>query len=141
MEVVYPQLWIFDFDCCTWTCVEPVEGGKKRGNATSNGNPGGGGSGGGGNKSIAGPGPPAVFDHTATLSGGKHIIVIGGVMVGTALNSQVRFSRSKWTRPPVVARVVLAFITSELLLLEFLILTESNKQRPLSIFVKRPPPP
>lgn len=82
MEVVYPQLWIFDFDCCTWTCVEAGEGGKKRGNASS------GGGGGLGSKSLPGPGPPAVFDHTATLSAGNNIVVIGGVMVGTALNSQ-----------------------------------------------------
>ena len=96
MEVVYPQVWIFDFDCCTWTCVGAGEGGEKRGNASSSSGSGGsgsggGGGGGGGSKSVNGPGPPAVFDHTATLCGGKHIIVIGGVMVGTALNNQVRF--------------------------------------------------
>lgn len=107
MEVVYPQLWIFDFDCCTWTCVEAGEGMKKRGNASGNssGSSGsgsggdGGGVGSGGSKSPAGPGPPAVFDHTATLSGGDHIIVIGGVMVGTALNSKViSFPNMKCTR-------------------------------------------
>ncbi|CAM9962159.1 unnamed protein product [Scytosiphon promiscuus] len=38
---------------------------------------------------VSGPGPPAVFDHTATLVGGKHIIVVGGVMVGRSLNSEV----------------------------------------------------
>lgn len=84
MEVVYPQLWIFDFDCCTWTCVEAGEGGKKRRNASGSSG------GGGGSKSLPGPGPPAVFDHTATLTGGNSIVVIGGVMVGTALNSQAR---------------------------------------------------
>lgn len=107
MEVVYPQLWIFDFDCCTWTCVEAGEGGKKRGNGNGNGGgSGSGGNGGGGSKSLAGPGPPAVFDHTATLSGGKHIVVIGGVMVGTALNSQARLSPNDWARIPMVARAV-----------------------------------
>lgn len=84
MEVVYPQLWIFDFDRSSWTCVEAPGGagaasgaaggttGKARGSGTA-----------------AEPGPPAVFDHTATLAGGKHIVVIGGVMVGKALNSEV----------------------------------------------------
>lgn len=83
LEVVHPQLWIFDFDASTWTCAEPVEGGGRRGNPSSGTR---GGSGGG-----AGPGAPAVFDHTATLAAGKHIVVVGGVMVGTTLNKQVGF--------------------------------------------------
>lgn len=77
MEVVHPQLWIFDFDARSWSCVEAGDGG-------------GGGSEGGG----AGPAPPAVFDHTATRVGNKHIVVIGGAMVGTALNSKVRCDES-----------------------------------------------
>ncbi|CAM9491439.1 unnamed protein product, partial [Sphacelaria rigidula] len=72
MEVVHPQLWIFDFNARSWSCVEAREGGKGR-----SGSKGG------------GPGPPAVFDHTATLVGRKHIFVVGGAMVGTALNSEV----------------------------------------------------
>lgn len=83
MEVVYPQLWIFDFDRSSWTCVEAAAGpGAASGAAGGAAKPKGGGA-------AACPGPPAVFDHTATLAGGKHIVVIGGVMVGKALNSQV----------------------------------------------------
>lgn len=72
MEVVYPQLWIFDFDARSWSCVEAGDGSGSR-------------TGGGG----VGAGPPAVFDHTATRVGNQHIVVIGGAMVGTALNSEV----------------------------------------------------
>lgn len=100
MEVVYPQLWIFDFNRSAWTCVEAAGvgkgaggGGKSKGNGIlAAGGDGGGGSsgGGGGSRSASGLGPPAVFDHTATLVGGKHIVVIGGVMVGRGLNSKVR---------------------------------------------------
>lgn len=53
------------------------------------GHSGGGGSADSVSGGTAGSGPPAVFDHTATLAGGKHIVVVGGVMVGTALNNQV----------------------------------------------------
>ncbi|CBJ29303.1 expressed unknown protein [Ectocarpus siliculosus] len=81
MEVVYPQLWIFDFNRRTWTCVEAAGGGGASGGGRSKGN--------NNSSAAAGPGPPAVFDHTATLAGGTHIVVIGGVMVGRALNSQV----------------------------------------------------
>ncbi|CAM9947200.1 unnamed protein product, partial [Ectocarpus sp. 8 AP-2014] len=81
MEVVYPQLWIFDFNRRTWTCVEAAGGGGASGGGRSKGN--------NTSSAAAGPGPPAVFDHTATLAGGTHIVVIGGVMVGRALNSQV----------------------------------------------------
>lgn len=69
IEVVYPQLWIFDFDIGSWTCL-------------------GTGSNGDGGK-CAGPGAPAVFDHTATLVGNnEHIVVVGGITVGQAVNSQ-----------------------------------------------------
>lgn len=84
MEVVYPQLWIFDFNRRTWTCVEAAGGGGASGGGKSEGN--------NNSSAAAGPGPPAVFDHTATLAGGTHIVVIGGVMVGRALNSEVRGS-------------------------------------------------
>lgn len=84
MEVVYPQLWIFDFNRRTWTCVEAAGGGGASGGGKSKGN--------NNSSAAAGPDPPAVFDHTATLAGGTHIVVIGGVMVGRALNSQVRGS-------------------------------------------------
>lgn len=80
MEVVHPQLWIFDFDTKSWSCVEAKEGRGRRGKK-----PGSAGDSCGG----AGPGPPAVFDHTATLLGEDHIMVVGGVMVGTALNTDV----------------------------------------------------
>lgn len=64
IEVVYPQLWIFDFDVGSWTCV-------------------------GTGSNDDGPGAPAVFDHTATLVGNnEHIVVVGGITVGRALNSQ-----------------------------------------------------
>ncbi|CAM9309654.1 unnamed protein product, partial [Hapterophycus canaliculatus] len=103
MEVVYPQLWIFNFNRCAWICVEAAgvgrgvgRGGISKTDGTvaaggdgGGGNGGGGGGGGGGdNRNASGPGPPAVFDHTATLVGGSHIIVIGGVMVGRGLNSE-----------------------------------------------------
>ena len=65
IEVVHPQLWIFDFDLSSWICVDAESGGR-----------------------CPGPAPPAVFDHTATLVGKEHIVVVGGVMVGRALNSQ-----------------------------------------------------
>ncbi|CAM9261332.1 unnamed protein product [Ectocarpus fasciculatus] len=81
MEVVYPQLWIFDFNRRTWTCVEAAGGGGSSAGGKSKGN--------NNSSAAAGPGPPAVFDHTATLAGGTHIVVIGGVMVGRALNSEV----------------------------------------------------
>lgn len=85
MEVVYPQLWIFDFDRSSWTCVEAAGGpGAAGGAAAGAAKPKG-----GGGAAAGGPGPPSVFDHTATLAGGKHIVVIGGVMVGKALNSEV----------------------------------------------------
>lgn len=91
MEVVYPQLWIFNFDRSNWTCVEAAGGkGGAGGGPKTKGGSAASGAGGSGGGSAAGPGPPAVFDHTATLAGGKHIVVIGGVMVGRALNSQVR---------------------------------------------------
>ncbi|CAN0114119.1 unnamed protein product [Pylaiella littoralis] len=93
MEVVYPQLWIFNFDRSDWTCVEAAggkggggAGGKTKGSQAASGTAGGSGNGG----AAAGPGPPGVFDHTATLAGGKHIVVIGGIMVGRALNSEAR---------------------------------------------------
>lgn len=85
MEVIYPQLWIFDFILGSWTCVEAGEGG---GGGKRGGNANGGSLGIGAGPS---PGPPAVFDHTATLVGGKRIIVVGGAMVGTALNKEVCF--------------------------------------------------
>lgn len=92
MEVVYPQLWIFDFNCSAWTCVEAAGVGRGVGGGAKS--KGGGtiaaGGDGGASGSVSGPSPPAVFDHTATLVGGKHIIVIGGVMVGRDLNSEVR---------------------------------------------------
>lgn len=91
MEVVHPQLWIFDFDRRSWSCVEPGKGGGKRGNTSTNSGGGGGGCGGGNGGGSGGgacPGPPAVFDHTATLIGNEHIVVVGGVKVGTALNGE-----------------------------------------------------
>jgi len=86
MEVVYPQLWIFDFDSSTWSCIGAAGGAKPAGKNQSSGSSG---VGRGGVSSSEGAGPPAVFDHTATLAGRAHIIVIGGVMVGRALNSEV----------------------------------------------------
>lgn len=107
MEVVYPQLWIFNFDRRDWTCVEAASGKsgagggiKSKGSHAASGVAAGG-SGGGSQAAVAagGPGPPAVFDHTATLAGGKHIVVIGGIMVGRALNSQARKMGSTLYKP------------------------------------------
>ncbi|CAM9425677.1 unnamed protein product, partial [Choristocarpus tenellus] len=64
MEVVHTQLWIFNFDSETWTCV--ADG--KEGN---------------------GPPPPGVFDHSTTMVGKDVLVVVGGVMVGRACNSEV----------------------------------------------------
>lgn len=86
--MVHPQLWIFDFDTGSWSCVEADDGGKGNGwKGTGDGR--GGDRGGSGGDRRGGPGPPAVFDHTATLVGSDHIMVVGGVMVGAALNSSV----------------------------------------------------
>lgn len=88
MEVVHPQLWIFDFDTSSWSCVEAREGGGgRRGKASGTGGSANGG---------GGPDPPAVFDHTATRVGHGHIVVIGGAMVGTALNSKASLIYGLW---------------------------------------------
>lgn len=113
MEVVYPQLWIFNFNSSDWTCVEAAggkggagAGGKAKGSNSASGAAGGS----VGGNVAAGPGPPAVFDHTATLAGGKHIVVIGGIMVGRALNSQAR--KGQKSRPPARRSVVLCSVVN-----------------------------
>lgn len=79
MEVVHPQLWIFDFDSSLWSCVQAADSGVgERGGRAEGG------------RGARGPGPPAVFGHTATRASHQHIVVVGGAMVGTALNSEVR---------------------------------------------------